>query len=69
MTVSQLYEESIKPLPEAERRQLATLILADIVTPPNVDYSEEWSEEDMQDLTTASLRYAQTSFGEDEALV
>ena len=31
-----------------------------------VDYSEEWTEEDMRDLTIYSLRYAARSFGEEE---
>ena len=58
MTVSQIYEKTIKPLPEAERREMATLILADIPSPPVTEYGGEWSEEDMRGLTAvlAGLR-------------
>ena len=69
MTVSQIYEKSIKPLPEAERRELATLILADITPPQMPAYSGEWSEEDMRGLTAFSLAYAQTAYPEDEEIV
>ena len=69
MTVSQIYEKSIKPLPEAERRELATLILADIPPQQMPGYSGEWSEEDMRALTAFSLAYAQTAYPEDEEIV
>ena len=41
-------------------------ILNDIPPRAVVDYSEEWTEEDMRDLTIYSLRYAAQSFGEEE---
>jgi hypothetical protein len=50
MTVRELYEQSIKPLAPAQRYELATIILGDIPPQSIVDYSEEWSEEDMRDF-------------------
>jgi hypothetical protein len=51
MTVETLYAESIKPLPAADRLRLATLILGDIPPQSVIDYSEEWTEEDLADFT------------------
>ena len=57
MTVQEVYDHSIKPLPAAERLQLATLILNDIPPQSVVDYSDEWSEEDLRDFTNAGNAY------------
>jgi len=65
-TAEAVYAEVIKPLPLSERLKLATMILNDIPPQCIVDYSEEWSEEDMQDLTRHTLQYAAQSFGEEE---
>jgi hypothetical protein len=54
MTIQELYDQSIRPLPAAERLRLATLILNDIPPQAVVDYSDEWSAEDLQDFTQAS---------------
>jgi hypothetical protein len=51
MTMKELYEQSIKSLPATERFQLATIILSDIPPQAVVDYSDEWSEEDLKDFT------------------
>ena len=53
MTTQEVYDRSIKPLPAAERLRLAELILNDIPPQAVVDYSDEWSEEDLQDFTNA----------------
>ena len=58
MTVEELYNTSIKPLPIGDRLQLASLILKDV--PPNsiVDYNEAWSEEDLQDFQRTSWSHS-----------
>jgi hypothetical protein len=66
MTVETIYNQVVKPMPPSERLKLATLILNDIPPRAIVDYSDEWTDEDMRDLTTYSLRYAAHSFGEEE---
>ncbi|MDQ1300191.1 MAG: hypothetical protein QG637_108, partial [Chloroflexota bacterium] len=46
--------------------QLAQLLMSDLVKSAprwTIDYSEEWSDEDMRDATRASLAYAAQSFG------
>ncbi len=65
ITVEEVYGQVVKPLPPSERLKLATMILHDIPPQTVVDYSEEWTEEDMRDLTIYSLRYAAQSFGEE----
>jgi hypothetical protein len=64
LTITEIYEQTIKPLPAADRLRLATLILNDIPPQSVIDYSEEWSEEDMRDATLHSWRRAAASFGE-----
>jgi hypothetical protein len=65
-TAEEVYSQVVKTLPPSERFKLATMILNDIPPRAVVDYSEEWTEEDMRDLTIYSLRYAARSFGEEE---
>jgi hypothetical protein len=65
-SVEELYAKVVKALPPSERLKLATMILNDIPPQAVVDYSEEWSEEDMRDLTIHSMRYAAESFGEED---
>ena len=47
MDVAEIYNQTLKHLPAAERLQLAALILSDIASRSLVDYSEEWTEEDL----------------------
>ena len=54
MTVETLYAQSIKPLTAAERLRLAAMILEDIPPQSFVDYSEEWTDEDLADFTKQS---------------
>ncbi|MGQ9630798.1 MAG: hypothetical protein ACUVXI_10890 [bacterium] len=64
MTAEEVYSQVVKPLPPSERLKLATLILNDIPPRAIVDYSEEWTEEDMREATLYSFRRAAWSFGE-----
>jgi hypothetical protein len=63
----EIYVQIVKPLPPSERLKLATMILNGIPPLSVVDYSEEWTEEDMRDFTAHSMRYAAESFGEPKA--
>lgn len=53
MTIEQLYERAIRPLPTAERLRLATLIPEGIPPEAVTDFSGEWSDEDLADFTRA----------------
>ena len=65
MIAEEIYSQVVKPLPPSERLKLATMILNDIPPHAVVDYSEEWTEEDMRDVTLYSFRRAAQSFGEE----
>jgi hypothetical protein len=64
-TAEEIYSQVVKTLPPSERLKLATMILNDIPPQSVVDYSDDWSEEDMRDLTAHSMQYAAQSFGEE----
>ena len=66
MNVHELYEQTIKSLPAAERLRLAVLILNDIPPQSVVDDRESWTEVDLQEFTRASWRHINQHL-EDEA--
>ena len=66
MTVDDLYRETIRLLPAADRLRLATMILNDIPPQSVIDYSEDWSDEDLRDFRTAGLRHIDTVLGDEE---
>lgn len=66
MTVEELYDQRIKPLSAPERFRLAALILNDIPPQSVVDYSGEWSEEDVREASLHSFRRAAATFEESD---
>jgi hypothetical protein len=60
MSVQELYEAQVRPLPINERLRLAALILDDLAETQvqAVDAQESWSAGDLRDVTAASLSYA-----------
>ncbi len=56
-TADRLYIRLVRQLPVKEQLRLAALILNDVVPSVEADESESWSEEDLQDVALASLRY------------
>ncbi|HEX8694030.1 MAG TPA: hypothetical protein VF746_16530 [Longimicrobium sp.] len=54
MTVEQLYDQRIKPLPASDRLRLARLILDGIAPESVVDFQTEWSEEDLRDFSLSA---------------
>ena len=57
MNVQEIYEQTIKSLPAAERLRLAVLILNDIPPQSVVDASESWTEADLQEFTQTSWQH------------
>lgn len=53
MTVEEIYDQSIKTLPPADRLRLATLILNKIKPEGMIDDRDAWSEEDYTDFNRA----------------
>ena len=66
MNVHELYEQTIKSLPAADRLRLAVLILNDIPPQSVVDDSESRTEEDPQEFTQAGWQHLDQHL-EDEA--
>jgi len=57
--IQDLYESSVRPMPPAERLQLARLILDDLAPAEKpVDVSDEWSDDDVADLSAHSAQQA-----------
>ena len=66
-TVHDIYERQVKSLPVADRLQLARLIMDDLAESAprwTVEASDIWSQDDLYDLSRASLRYAARSLAE-----
>lgn len=58
--VKELYLHQVKPLPVIERLLLTRLIMDDLsesVSRWAVDSDDAWSDEDLSDLSRASLQY------------
>jgi hypothetical protein len=62
-TAQELYTSAVRDMPSEERLRLAALILNDLTQPSQglPDYEDDWTEEDMRDLTTYTLRRAEES--------
>ncbi len=61
MNVELLYQNQIRGLPIVERLRLARLIMDDLAeSAPDwvIDASDAWSQQDLYDLSRASLKYA-----------
>jgi hypothetical protein len=56
MSIRQLYDESIRMLPVDERIRLASLIMWESTGTGNLDYREDWSDEDLREFTAAGWK-------------
>jgi hypothetical protein len=61
MTVDEIYNQTIRPLPTPDRLKLASLILNDIPPQSMVDYSEEWKPEDYEDFRRAGWAHIESA--------
>jgi hypothetical protein len=59
----ELYVSAVRDMPSEERLRLAALILNDLTQTRQSlpDYEDDWTEEDMRDLTAYSLRRAEAT--------
>lgn len=67
-TAKEIYAETVRDLPSPERVRLATLILEDLAesAAPALDYTDAWTEEDLQDLVAFSQPNAGWKQGDDD---
>jgi hypothetical protein len=58
MSVKQLYEQFIRGLPAVDRLRLAAMILDELAATSDcvIDTRDDWSAEDIADVTAYSLR-------------
>ena len=61
MTLTDIYNQNVKPLSPADRLRLAKLILEDIPAEWVVDYSDEWTEEDYEDFSRNTWQQADSA--------
>ena len=61
--VREMHEREVQPLPAADRLDLAKLILAEMPTASDVDFSDDWSEEDMREATAYCAQRILASVG------
>lgn len=55
-TADELYEKSVRSMLASERLKLATRILNDIPPASILDYSDEWNETDLRQLSDDTVR-------------
>lgn len=65
-TAERVFAEHVTPLTLPERMRLAAMILESTPYRPGVDYSEEWTDEDIREFTAHSLKYIMSRLEEDE---
>ena len=66
-TAQDLYSGEVGRLPASEQLRLATMILEGLTASAAsaLDFSDEWSDEDINDLAIFSARHASESLGEE----
>lgn len=62
-TAQDIYSNTVLPLPASEKLRLATMILAGLTesAATALDFSEQWSEEDVRDLSAFASQHALSS--------
>ncbi len=66
MSVEELYLRDIRSLPATERIKLAALILNDLAREPGVDYSDDWSDEDLHDFAQSTWQHIDAVLAESD---
>ena len=66
MRIEQLYEEAIRPLPVGERIRLASLIMWEHAGTGRLDYSEDWTDDDLREFSAAGWELIERRLGEDD---
>ena len=69
MTLEQLYDQAISPLPTVDRLRLATMILNQIPAHSIVDERDDWTDDDIRDVVASSSKASFDAYPEDDELV
>jgi hypothetical protein len=67
-TAQQVYSNEVSILPPSEQLRLATLILAGLseTSAAAMDFSDEWSDEDLRDLSAFAIQKSAEMASEEE---
>ncbi len=66
MTVEQIYEQTIRALPAGDQIRLASLIMWEYAGTGRLDFSEEWTDDDLREFTAAGQELIERRLGEEE---
>jgi len=55
-TADEVYETSVRPMVTSEQLKLAARILNEISPTSSIDYDDDWSDEDLRQVTEYTLR-------------
>jgi hypothetical protein len=66
-TAQEIYASQVSLLAPSEQLRLATLILDELTktAASKLDFSDEWSDQDLHDLAAFSLQHSVKSIGEE----
>jgi hypothetical protein len=66
-TAQQVFSQEVSNLPPSEQLRLAKLILEGLMesSAAALDYRDQWSDEDIRDLTAFSLEHAERAADEE----
>lgn len=69
MSAREIYDSTIRRLPAIDRLRLASMILDDLAASQgkDLDLSDEWSDEDISDLSAATLKHAAATLEDSDA--
>ena len=65
-TAIEVYTSSVRTLPPSERLRLATLILNDLPPEAVVDYSTDWSDEDLAEFSQSGWELVERRLSTEE---
>ena len=69
MTLEQLYDQAIGPLPTVDRLRLATMILNKSPAQSIVDDRDDWTDVDVRDVVAFSSKTSLDAYPEDDERV
>lgn len=69
-SAQEIYTSTVRDLPLTEQLRLAALILEELTKANSIliEQRDEWSEEDMKDLTAYSTSYANSAYPEEDEI-
>ncbi len=67
MTVAEIYQQTVRQLPVADRLELASLILSNIPRNAVVDDRGDWTSEDYEDFTRSGRAHIEKALDDENS--